>query len=664
MESAMSNPVITQALADIEAARARQDAAQAATAAAHAARLAAAAESVRAAEAAAAAERAAIVAEAAEIAEIDAAQAAIAAAEATIRAADAPTPPAPAPSPTPAPEPPPAPAPEPAPAPPPPAPAPEPAPPPAPEPAPPASGEYRQFQTWDKSSGPSANYWSEHLKLAWRNAKTGDWIDRLGAQQGPATFGQVTIGAVGVLDIDVTELAQLWLTKANTGALLRQLGGGLSAHATIMGRLSASAPQLIVNDGEHTLQGLIAGWSPSSSAGIDTSAQARLGSNNSAIVQWDLTGVQSVSKAVMRLTVAAVNYKPTIGIFYADPPAFTLAAVSGLPQEPGLAAQYVNDEGIKSDPDVLLCCDDFSKAREVFQSAFLGTELNPATFESDGAGGIDVRGSFMPPPPNMAPTDPLYMRYTASGAFDHNLPKSTKDAARRLDPTQPGWHEVLYARAEVELELDFNSPRDGNKMGCSGWDVRGGYRTDTGNLQHISGNGGVRGDGRAYIGTASGVTAVRAGQYAYKGHAIRMECGRGCTDGNPYANLRPIQWYTYHIDQKEPNGDLMRVGTAVLELGRRHTIESMLQMNSIEGPFDATGNGEARYDGRLLTWVDGVLVGVVTNLRLRRHPDLCIIGPFGEWLFGGKHPSDRPLHYRMGRFVLAKKYIGPRVLRG
>ena len=561
--------------------------------------------------------------------------------------------------PPPAPPPPP-PAPEPSP---PPAPVPSPPPAPAPEPSPPASGEYRQFQSWDKGSGPSANYWSEHLKLAWRNTKIGDWIDRLGAQQGPATFGQVTIAAVGVIDIDVTELAQRWLTQANTGALLRQMGGGLSAHATIMGRLSASPPLLIINDGD-PLPGLIAGWSPSSSAGMDTSVQARLGSNNSAIVQWDLKGVQSVSKAVMRLTVAAVNYKPTIGVFYADPPAFTLAAVSGLLQEPGLAAQYVNDEGIKSDPDVLLACDDFSKAKEVFQSAFLGTAQNPATFESDGAGGIDVRGSFMPPPLGMPTNDPLYMRYTASGAFDHNLPKSTKDAARRLDPTQPGWHEVLYARAEVELELDFNSPRDGNKMGCSGWDVRGGYRTDTGILQHISGNGGVRGDGRAYVGAASGVTAVKAGQYAYKGHAIRMECGRGCVDGNPYTNLRPIQWYTYHIDQKEPNGDLMRVGSAVLELGRRHTIESMLQMNSIEGPYDATGNGEARYDGRLLTWVDGVLVGVVTNLRLRRHPDLCIIGPFGEWLFGGKHPSDRPLHYRMGRFVLAKRYIGPRVLRG
>jgi hypothetical protein len=84
----MPNDIITQALADIDAAVERQNAAQAATAAAHAARLAAAAESMRAAEAAAAAE-------AAEIAEIAAAQAAIAVAAGRIRTANAPPPPVP-----------------------------------------------------------------------------------------------------------------------------------------------------------------------------------------------------------------------------------------------------------------------------------------------------------------------------------------------------------------------------------------------------------------------------------------------------------------------------------------------------------------------------------------------------------------------------------------
>jgi len=104
----MSNDAITAALADISAARVRQDAAQAATAAAHEARVAAAAAALRAAEAAADAERAAIAAEAAEAVEIDAAQATIAAAEERIRAANAPAP-APAPPLAPAPEPPPAP---------------------------------------------------------------------------------------------------------------------------------------------------------------------------------------------------------------------------------------------------------------------------------------------------------------------------------------------------------------------------------------------------------------------------------------------------------------------------------------------------------------------------------------------------------------------------
>lgn len=140
-----------------------------------------------------------------------------------------------------------------------------------------------------------------------------------------------------------------------------------------------------------------------------------------------------------------------------------------------------------------------------------------------------------------------------------------------------------------------------------------------------------------------------------------MEAGKGVADGNPYADLRPMQSYTYNLDQPGAYGQVIRLGRGVIAKGRWHCVEQQIRMNSIVGPFDGVGNGTAIDDGVIRTWLDGVLCGEVTNLRWRRHPEMGVQGPWVNWFYGGKLPTETPMHYRMNHFVLSRKYIGPRV---
>jgi hypothetical protein len=141
-----------------------------------------------------------------------------------------------------------------------------------------------------------------------------------------------------------------------------------------------------------------------------------------------------------------------------------------------------------------------------------------------------------------------------------------------------------------------------------------------------------------------------------------MEAGRAPQNpDDPYQHLRPVTSYVYHLDQFDYNGTVERWGNAVIERGRWHCIEQQLRLNSITGPFDDVGNGEAVADGLLRTWVDGVLVGERTGMRWRRHPEISIEGPWINWFFGGKQAANREMHYRMRDFVVARRYIGPRV---
>jgi hypothetical protein len=397
-----------------------------------------------------------------------------------------------------------------------------------------------------------------------------------------------------------------------------------------------------------TRTGLIAGWNVTAIAGMDTRQQFRLSPNSNGIVQADLAGLANVTRAVLRLEVTAQAYAPTVLVYEADPPRIQIGGTVEL----GIAAQYPGDRGLSEHPDVLRA-GDFSDPAKLFDVAKY-SDVNPHEFVTDPDGSIAFRGSFLACP--VAPGHPLYTLYTSSSVFDINLLRAVTSDPRKPIDTTYRWGDEMYARMEFELERDWTSVRDGNKMAL-GWDLRGGYWIN-GRWQHVSGNGGDRGDGKRHT---NGEPVRAPGQCVYEGHAIRMEAGKGAGDGNPYDHLRPVQWYVYHNDQAEAYGDMTRVGTAVIVRGRRHTIETRIKLNSIVGPFDSDGNGVAVHDGELTTWLDGVLVANQTGFAWRCHPEMGVMGPFIEWLYGGKHPSEVTMHYKMNHFALATRYIGPRV---
>jgi hypothetical protein len=321
----------------------------------------------------------------------------------------------------------------------------------------------------------------------------------------------------------------------------------------------------------------------------------------------------------------------------------------------GIAAEAGSEGALKTHPDVIKAGDfsaDSMKAMFDRMPLLTRAELLP-----DVDGSTMLRGRFVTKwQPGETSESDLHWAFDGS-----TLLMPGGDA---VDPNMPPlWVEnEMFARLYVMLEDDFDSTLDGNKM-AMGWDLRmGWWHRDMKYWQNITGNGGLRGDGRRYLIPRQKSWFPHPTQYGYHGHSIRMEAGKASKTGNPYAELRPIQSYTYNIDQTDDDyGDMLRLGTGVIRKGRWFCVEQQIKMNSVVGPFDVQGNGEAVADGVMRTWLDGALVSEYTQLRWRRHPQMGVQGAWINWYFGGKPNPDREMHWRMNHFVVARKYIGPRV---
>lgn len=486
----------------------------------------------------------------------------------------------------------------------------------------PATGDVPQFLTWDAGSGPSQTMWSRHLQLAWKRPG-GDWIDAAGIAQGAAPFATLRLTAPGPASVDVTALARRWAAGRNTGAMVR-----LAARsARIAGRQSPTPPRLVVN-GTACPALACSNWSSTTSGGLDSRETIRLDSNSCAILQFDLSGVSSIDSAVLHLSATAADSRGTDLLFFdTDAPAIDL----GLgPAVPGLAAS-VGEAGLKGHADVI-AYHDFATLEGDVDWMLLKTG---APYEITAEG---YRGSFDP---------------STHGSFN-GIPFTL-----RADPSDPrrapqGRCDELFVSLDFLLEDDFVSSLDQQKLGV-GFDLRMGYWNDAqgGYWQNVSGNGGDPGDGRAYLRSD--------GRLEFRGHSIRMEAGKDADDGNPYGYLRPLQSYVYHLDQPGNYGDMKRLGAACIKRGGWNTVEQRIKLNSVTGPLDALGNGEAVADGVLQTWLNGNLISTIDGLRWRCNEMLGVNGGWINWYYGGKTLPPQVMHYRQRRMVVARRYVGPRV---
>jgi hypothetical protein len=363
---------------------------------------------------------------------------------------------------------------------------------------------------------------------------------------------------------------------------------------------------------------------------------------------------------VLRLyCVRKYSTTPTVQVFEVDAPWISVGASKTALL--GIAAKAGSEVALKTHPDVLRAGD--------FSDLTKGVVFDTISIADDAERGGAPVCTQLPDPD--APGSTMLRGYFRAGTPAEGGKRgscSFKTEHMRAsydDPLRPAGvvEEQMFARLYVFLEDDWNSARDGNKMAI-GWDLRMGWWNNArgGYWQSTTGNGGARGTGLklfAAKGDNGGSQAYDC--WEYQGHSIRMEAGKASVTGNPYAELRPVQSYVYNLDQPTSYGEMVRIGGACIRKGRWFCVEQQVKMNSVVGPYDEVGNGQAVADGVLRTWIDGVLANEITDFRWRRHTDMGIQGPWINWYFGGKQPSDVEMHYRMNHFVCARKYIGPRV---
>jgi hypothetical protein len=373
----------------------------------------------------------------------------------------------------------------------------------------------------------------------------------------------------------------------------------------------------------------------------------------------------------MRLFVTErYGTRTAIEVYEADPPSFVLG-IGDLEPTVGLAAE-VGEARLGSHPDVYMAGDfagttfDWGARRADVPKLFgrVGVDTGPGSAEvipdPDAPGTVCWRGSFVPV---YTGTDPK------RGAFNGSKRLMEPDLSNPLCPPRNVVEEAYY-RQYVMLEDDFNSEADGNKMGIT-WDLRMGYWSPVGYWQNVSGNGGDPGDGKKYrrvVRTSSGEVE----RYVYEGNMLRMEAGIDPGAASPYSRVRPWLGYNYNLDQFNADGTVRQpfpsfvsysnIVNSRLAKGRWYCIEQHLRMNSIDlSEPDELGNGVARPDGLLETWVNGVLVDRKTGYRWRRHPEMGICQVNSNWYMGGRATMTDTMHFRMNHFVLARRYIGPRI---
>jgi hypothetical protein len=465
----------------------------------------------------------------------------------------------------------------------------------------------RQYLSWDKTTGATKDYWNEHLGLRWEN-ELGDWSDANGDSQGSVPYATAPSGATtgAWIEIDVTTLVQA--DTENKGFYLRHATS--SGVCDYWGRLTDDAPELIINGDTYAECLATAGMYDSTSTNLDTSDKFQLSTSSAAVIQFEYPNVE-VTSATLRLRVEDKRSSgtTTVQVFMARPPTFTFGGENPVAgSDPTVIHEM--DWTEYTVPDTAEVLDGGARLRNKFESI----------------DGEDTRLSL----------SRIVWLMEGDETDAGRPPISTLDEA--------------YVRMHVLLEDDFTSTVDGNKAAI-GWDLRGGYWVDDGYWQSTTGNGGSPGTGLK-------VWNSDKGQWEYQGHSIRMEFGKAADDGNPYAAYRPVQSYVYHLDQAGLFGSIARLGAGIIRVGEWFTIEQRIKLNSITGPYDANGNGEAVADGIMQTWLNGDLVQTKTDYRWRRHPEMGIFGMWHNWFFGGVSSPDKEMHYQIANSITADGYIG------
>lgn len=544
--------------------------------------------------------------------------------------------------------------------------------------------------------GANYKYWNRRLQIPWVHETTGDFLDANGVEQGDKPFSSLPLPSVGEYnDGDVTALVAKAITSGtNRGMYLRAKG----ASVRVAGRLGMAPKLRVVTSAGTFTPGVqfTANWFAAHRQKLPRNSTDHLDLSDTSfgVIRFDLSRVTGVvqSATISLYLVQRSSADAGIDFFEANPPRFVVGAGDFEPTL-GLAAE-VGEANLSAHGDVLMA------------GHFLGTPTGPRSSNSQSTkspsmAGVDIRyqhavqivddpdapgtaywrGQCINVTPGSANRDPLQIWKKVMFA-DRNDVKYPVDRETLL--------EEAYFRMYVMLEDDWLDRTEGAKFGIC-WDLRlgiwddvaGWWSSQGGNSNHIS-------DGKRHLGECHpiGNTSLGGSDYyshpnyqrnCYKGHMQRQEPTRAGRPGQPYSDLYSLVGYNYNNDLYDPDspfshdsfgpdgGAWFPTGNIVqskLRKGTWYCIEQHLRMNSIDlSRPDGLGNGVARADGLIETWVNGVLVDRADGLKWRCHPHMGIGRAGSVWYIGGNGTTNwpAPMHFRVSHFAFARSYVGPRV---
>lgn len=460
------------------------------------------------------------------------------------------------------------------------------------------------------TDGATKIYYNGAAYLKWGHSM-GDWMDAKGVGQGSTAYATTKVidnDTPKPVDWDVTALVQEWLTgkHQNLGFFLRATSGN-TVFCSRENAVIAQRPALrLVDDGR-----LIALLRPSADTMLSTSTaysqgkatELRVTAGTTApvysLLRFDLGSLRplrTTTKAILRLYTPRQYATATIGVFRCQQGSVP------IPEHPklGLAANYIDDEGIGDDPSVLFATG--------FESPDWMHEWSSCVLRNNTVISEDSAHLFEPLVGKALSVLMAEGTTTALNAYYEFAEES------QAEPTE------LYFRYYLRLGNDWNQTLQSGKLPG----LAGTYDT--------AGWGGRKSNGT-------------------NGWSARGLFMMTIPPDNPLANTTPIGTYCYYTDMPDSYGDCWvwdKDYNGYLENNRWYSIEHYVKLNT-----------PGQKNGILRGWVDGHLAFERTNINYRLTDALKIQRVWMDIYHGGTLPSPYDQHVYIDNVVVATKYIGP-----
>ena len=473
---------------------------------------------------------------------------------------------------------------------------------------------YTAYNDWaegtqDEADGATRDYYNRAGKLEWEHY-LGDWRDADNVAQGSNAYAVADIqdnNTPRFIEWDVSRLVREWVdgVNPNQGFFIHAVSGAGPVNFRSKEHSNSNQhPQLVIttHNGVSIFSAVAdTHLEPSTYRSLGDSDQLSLrldGSN--VLLRFDISTLAAgtpITSAILRLYTHTQygNTTMSAGVFRCAQG----ETVTSNPPIGGLAADYPDDQGIETHPDV------------VFATGFEDPDWEN---EWSYAGGtIEV----------LAEDNPRRFVSLQGRALRAKIPEgknASMSVIYKFADKIGEEPEEIYFRYYLRFADDWDQTVFGGKLpGISGTYGRAGW-------------GGRKPDGT-------------------DGWSARGTYYLSITGDNPLSGTHPIGTYCYYADQPGSYGDTWawtKEYKGFLQKNRWHCIEQYVRMNT-----------PGIHDGIMRAWVDGRPAFEKTDILYRTVDTLKIEQIWMNVYHGGTAVSPYDQHLYVDNVVVARRYIGP-----